>query len=75
MSKKRLFGFISTALLIALLLSGCGKGQNALKGEWIAEDGSGEKMEFLSDGTLILTTMGIQTSGTYSVIDQGKLKN
>ena len=67
---KRLLSVLMAALMIALLLAGCGGGsQSSLAGEWVPEGGgrapSGfpDDMEFFSDGTIVFEDM----NGTYSI--------
>jgi len=75
MDLKRLLSVLVAALMIALILAGCGGGgKTSITGKWLPEGGgkapSGfpDDMEFFSDGTIVFEDM----SGTYTA-DSGRL--
>lgn len=72
---KKLFVLVSLITCMALLI-GCASKESRISGQW-HEKGSRNKseyIEFFSDKTVTLATQGMSYQGTWSILDDGRVK-
>ncbi|MBZ0263488.1 hypothetical protein K8I28_02355 [bacterium] len=68
---KRFFTILFLAL--ALIAISCGGLKGKLIGKWISDD-QVTSVEFFRDGTIVFSAFGMNVAGTYSVLDEKKIK-
>ncbi len=74
LSKKIIWLFSLILMISAFVLTSCGT-KSAIIGKWESTDPPGESIEFFSDGTFAQTSsIGITSSGNYSLVDNETMK-
>jgi hypothetical protein len=65
--------FLIVSILVALSLSGCSSSKSKLVGKWQDIEKTGV-MEFFSDNTVSSHSQGMDASGRWSILDDGRIK-
>ncbi len=68
---KRSVVLLAFIVLIIFFLTGCGT-QNDLVGTWIGEEG--DTIEFFKDGTIMVNDRYFSASGTYSIVENNRVR-
>lgn len=68
--KNRLV-LLAFVVIIIFLLTGCGT-KNDLVGTWIGEEG--DTIEFFEDGTIMVNDRFFSASGSYSIVDNNRVR-